>query len=426
MDKTVDYDPYELVKELFPIHRTIAGPGITKSLELIKKHIPGMKIKSVSSGKKVWDWKVPEEWSIDSAWIEDLQGRRIIDYKDSNLRVVGFSTSVDQVISHSELLEHLHFLENQPTAIPYVTSYYSPNWGFCIRHEELQKFDCDHYRVVIKSSFTKGSLKYGEILIRGNSRKEVLFSTNICHPSMANNELSGPAVLVGLVKFLQLQHDLEYTYRIIFIPETIGAIVFLKKNLRKLKQNCIAGLVATCLGDKGNFSYIPSPSGTTLSDKVAKYILTGRGAKYYEWGDRGSDERQFCWPKINLPICSITRSKYREFPEYHTSLDDLEFVSLKNLQESIEMYISFCEVLELNRKYVNNIFGEPQLSRRNLYASISKIGSTASGVKFLDIMNLMDGKRDLIDISILLNRSIIEIAESSQLLNKLNLIRVTG
>jgi aminopeptidase-like protein len=219
---------------------------------------------------------------------------------------------------------------------------------------------------------------------------------------------------------------LEYTYRIIFIPETIGAIVFLKKNLRKLKQNCIAGLVATCLGDKGNFSYIPSPSGTTLSDKVAKYILTGCGAKYYEWGDRGSDERQFCWPKINLPICSITRSKYREFPEYHTSLDDLEFVSLKNLQESIEMYISFCEVLELNRKYVNNIFGEPQLSRRNLYASISKIGSTANGVKFLDIMNLMDGKRDLIDISILLNRSIIEIAESSQLLNKLNLIRVTG
>jgi aminopeptidase-like protein len=424
VDKLAIYDPYGLVKELFPIHRTIAGPGISHSLEIIKDYIPDLQIKSVRSGKKVWDWTVPDEWSIESAWIEDLQGRKIIDYSESNLRVVGFSMPVNHIISHSELLGHLHFLEDQPSAIPYVTSYYSPYWGFCVRYEELQKFDSEKYRVVINSKFIKGRLKYGEIILRGKSKKEVLFSTNICHPSMANNELSGPAVLVGLVKFLQTQQNLEHTYRIIFIPETIGALTFLKKNLRKLKRNCIAGLVATCLGDKGNFSYIPSPSGKTLSDKVAKYILAGCNAKYYEWGDRGSDERQFCWPTINLPICSITRSKYREYPEYHTSLDDLHFVGRTYLQESIEKYIDFCSVLELNKKYVTNIFGEPQLSKRNLYEAISKVGSTASGVKFLDIMNLMDGTRDLIDISTKLNRTIVDIAQDVQILQQFNLVKV--
>jgi aminopeptidase-like protein len=201
------YDPYGLVKELFPIHRTIASPGTLRSLEIIRDNIPELQIKSVQSGTKIWDWTVPDEWSIDSAWIEDLQGRRIIDYSDSNLRVVGFSTPVDRLISHSELLKHLHFLEDVPTAIPYVTSYYSPNWGFCIRFEELKKLNSDTYRVVINSKFMKGSLNYGEVILHGKSKKEVLFSTNICHPSMANNELSGPAVLVGLVKFLKAQQN---------------------------------------------------------------------------------------------------------------------------------------------------------------------------------------------------------------------------
>ena len=426
MNKSPNYDPYSLVEELFPIHRTIAGPGTKETLESIKRHIPRLQIRSVRSGKKIWDWTVPNEWSIDSAWIEDVYGNRIIDYKDSNLRVVGFSTPIDQVISHSELLEHLHFLKDQPTAIPYVTSYYNPDWGFCIRYEEFQKFNSENYRVVINSSFIKGSLKYGEVLLRGKSKKEILFSTNICHPSMANNELSGPAVLVGLVKNLQMQRNLEYTYRVIFIPETIGAIAFLKKNFKRLKRNCIAGLVATCLGDDGKFSYIPSPSGTTLSDKISKFILMGDAANYYEWKDRGSDERQFCWPTINLPICSITRSKYREFAEYHTSLDDLQFVNRESLEESIKKYGEFCNVLEVNRIYSNNIHGEPQLSKRNLYASLSKVGSTADGVKLLDIMNLMDGKRDLIDISVQLNRTLTDIAESTQVLIGFKLIKDTG
>ena len=423
MKTSAVYDPYGLVKELFPIHRTIASPGTLRSLEIIRDNIPELQIKSVQSGTKIWDWTVPDEWSIDSAWIEDLQGRRIIDYSDSNLRVVGFSTPVDRLISHSELLKHLHFLEDVPTAIPYVTSYYSPNWGFCIRFEELKKLNSDTYRVVINSKFMKGSLNYGEVILHGKSKKEVLFSTNICHPSMANNELSGPAVLVGLVKFLKAQQNLQYTYRIVFIPETIGALTFLKRNLRKLKRHCIAGVVATCLGDKGNFSYIPTPSGDTLSDRVAKYILADCNAKFYEWSGRGSDERQFCWPTINLPICSITRSKYREFPEYHTSLDDLNFVSRVKLDESIAKYIEFCSVLELNKTYVNKSFGEPQLSKYNLYEAVSKVGSTASGVKYLDIMNLMDGSRDLIEISIRLNRSIIEISQDVKILKKFNLIK---
>jgi aminopeptidase-like protein len=225
------------------------------------------------------------------------------------------------------------------------------------------------------------------------------------------------------VKFLQTQENLNHTYRIIFIPETIGALTFLKTNLRNLKKNCVAGLVATCLGDEGNFSHIPTPSGNTISDKIAKYILTGCNAKYYEWSDRGSDERQFCWPTIGLPICSITRSKYREYSQYHTSLDDLNFVSRSALQESIRKYIDFCVTLELNKKYVNTIFGEPQLSKRNLYAALSKVGSTARGVKFLDIMNLLDGTRDLIDVSIKLGRTFNDVVHDIQILREFDLVK---
>lgn len=418
-----NYDPYVLVQELFPIHRTIAGPGITESLEILKKYAPGIQIKKVRSGKKVWDWVVPEEWLIESAWIEDAQGRRIVDYLDSNLRVVGHSVPVNEVISHSELFKHLHFLPQQPNAIPYVTSYYSKNWGFCIKYDEISRFQSDSYRVVINSSFKKGYLRYGEIIIPGKSDREVLFSTNICHPSMANNELSGPAVLLGLITYLQTERNLEHTYRIIFIPETIGALAFLEKNLKRIKKNCVAGVVATCLGDDGKFSYIPSRTNATLSDKISKYILGGRDATFYTWGDRGSDERQFCWPTIDLPICSITRSKYREYSEYHNSLDNLDFVNRKNLIESIELYIEFCQILELNKKYSVRTFGEPHLSKYELYSSVSKIGSTVEGVKLLDLMNFLDGKRDLIDIAAELNLPLAEVASRAKVLSELSLIK---
>jgi aminopeptidase-like protein len=417
------YDPFGLVKELFPIHRTIAGPGITQSLKILQKHVPQLKIREVRSGKRIWDWTVPKEWTIDSGWIEDLQGRKIVDYTETNLRVMGHSIPMDSIISHSELLKHLFFLEEQPDAIPYVTSYYSPNWGFCIRHNELPKFNSDKYRVVINSSFDKGHLRYGEIVIPGKTKQEILFSTNICHPSMANNELSGPAVLVGLIKHLQKEKDLKHTYRFVFIPETIGAIAFLSKNLRKLKRNCIAGLVATCLGDNGKFSHVPSRQGNSLSDKAARYILKNQDANYYDWNDRGSDERQYCWPTINLPISSITRSKYREYPEYHTSLDDLDFINGSNLTESISIYIQFCRLLEVNKIYKVRNLGEPQLSKRNLYSSISKVGSTTSGVKYLDLMNLMDGSRDLIDIATELDKPMDEIEANTNLLLELKLIR---
>jgi aminopeptidase-like protein len=240
---------------------------------------------------------------------------------------------------------------------------------------------------------------------------------------MANNELSGPAVLVGLIRYLQEKESLKYTYRFVFIPETIGAIAFLRKNLRNLKRNCVAGLVATCLGDSGKFSYVPSRSGDSLSDKVSKYVLKNLEAKYYNWNDRGSDERQYCWPSINLPICSITRSKYREFPEYHTSLDNLDFINGVNLTESINVYIEFCRLIEINKKYKVQTLGEPHLSKRNLYSSISKVGSTVSGVKYLDLMNMMDGSRDLIDIALQLDKPIEEIEKYSKVLLELNLIK---
>jgi aminopeptidase-like protein len=424
MEKVLRFDPYLLLQKLFPIHRTIAGKGIQQTLEILKTEVPQLKIVSSKSNKRIWDWKTPSEWHLNYAYILDENGRKIIDSSDSNLRVVGHSVAVNKTISHEDLMSHLHYRPDFPTAIPYVTSYYSETWGFCIKAEELTKFNSKNYQVVIDSEFTKGNLRYGEIIIKGKNKEEILFSTNICHPSLANNELSGPVVLIGLAKRLLAHGDLEFTYRLVFVPETIGSIVFLKQNLKHLKRFCKAGLVATCLGDSGNFSYIPSRKGDTLSDRAALHLLSKRKFNKYSWADRGSDERQYCYPSINLPIASITRSKYREYEEYHTSLDDLSFVSKKYLDESIEIYYEFCRIIEMNKVYKVNTRGEPHLSKYGLYETLSKVGSTSSGVCFLDLLNFADGKHDLLQISEALNRNLEEVAKKFEILLSKKLVKL--
>ena len=266
---------YQWACDLFPIHRSITGEGLRETLGYIKNILPELEIMAINSGEKVYDWEVPQEWSIHDAWIEDEFGDRVLEYCDNNLHVVSYSEPIDEIISLDELQKHLYSLESQPDAIPYVTSYYKKVWGFCIEHKKRLNLHDGKYHVYINSKKFDGALNYGELIIKGSSKEEILLSTYVCHPSMANNELSGPVVAIALALWLK-KIETRYTYRIVFTPETIGSICYINRNIETLKKNVVAGYVLTCLGDNNEYSYMPSRTGATLSDKVAKHVL-----KYY-------------------------------------------------------------------------------------------------------------------------------------------------
>jgi aminopeptidase-like protein len=323
------------------------------------------------------------------------------------------------------LSEYLHSLPDQPDAIPYVTSYYKRQWGFCIAHSEREKLVDGDYKVVVETKLFNGELNYGEIILKGSSEKEIFMSTYICHPSMANNELSGPTVTTFIVKWLMEIKNRYYTYRIIFIPETIGAIVYLKKNYKTLKKNVIAGFNVTCVGDERSYSYLASRNGDTLSDKVAKHILKfiDNTFKSYGWLERGSDERQYCSPGIDLPVVSIMRTKYFEYPEYHTSLDNLEnVVTPKGLDGGYWALRKSLEAIEKNKKYVSNNLCEPQLGKRGLYPDLSTKETRHKVERILNLLSLCDGKHSLLDIAEILNVKIWDLYEHIDVLLKYHLI----
>ncbi len=334
----------------------------------------------------------------------DESGERVVDFKKSNLHVMGYSIPVDRYLSLDELNQHLYSLPEQPDAIPYVTSYYSPRWGFCLSHKQRQALQPGEYRVVIQSELKPGVLNYAELVIPGTSTEEVFLSTYICHPSMANNELSGPVVTTALVRWLQSLENRRYTYRIVFIPETIGSIVYLSQHLAHLKQNVIAGFNITCIGDDRCYSFLPSRDGDTLSDRAALHVLKhiGPNCKHYTWLDRGSDERQYCSPGIDLPIATSMRSKYGEYPEYHTSLDDLTLVTPSGLAGGFNALRQAIEVIENNVKPKINVYGEPQLGKRGLYPVISKKERNEEVRTMINFISYCDGERSLLEIADLL------------------------
>ncbi|WP_027416157.1 DUF4910 domain-containing protein [Aneurinibacillus terranovensis] len=390
---------YELLKRLFPICRSITGDGVRKTLKIIQEMIP-LQIHEVRTGTKVFDWEVPKEWNIRDAYILDENGNKVVDFQKNNLHVVGYSIPINKEVDLAELNQHLYSLENQPDAIPYITSYYKEHWGFCISHNQRKQLKEGKYRVYIDSELKDGFLTYGELIIPGNTKEEIFLSTYICHPSMANNELSGPVVTTYLAKWIASVQR-KYTYRIIFIPETIGSITYLSRNLPQMRQNIIAGFNVTCVGDERAYSFVPSRYGNTLADKVALNVLKYRHPDFirYSYLDRGSDERQYCSPGIDLPITSIMRSKYGQYPEYHTSLDNLDLVSPLGLQGSYEVLKECVEVLEKNEKYKTNCLGEPQLGKRGLYPTLSTIESSKIVRAMMDFISYADGTNDLIDIS---------------------------
>lgn len=421
----IGYKIHSFANELWAFNRSITGEGVRKTLSCIKRHFQNFNTRSVSSGTKVFDWTVPDEWHVLEAYIITPSGKKICDFSINNLHLVGYSIPFRGKMKLEELQKHLHSLPEQPNAIPYVTSYYEKRWGFCLTQEQRNVLADGEYAVVIDSKLFAGQLNYGELILPGESDQEIFLSTYICHPSMANNELSGPAVATYLAKWLSELKVRRYTYRFIFIPETIGSITYLSKNYIHLKKKVFAGFNISCVGDERSYSYLPSRNGNTISDKVAKHVLKWVDPNYksWTWLDRGSDERQYCAPGIDLPIASILRTKYGRYPEYHTSLDNLDnVVTPKGLDGGYWALRRALELIEKNNIYKVNILCEPQMDRRGLYPTLSKKNSGDQTRLIMNLLSYCDGEHSLIDLAEKINLPAWDLYESIETLISHNLI----
>ncbi len=389
---------------LFPINRSLTGNGNRETLKILSEIID-LKISEVQSGTECFDWTVPPEWNIKEAWIKDSKGNRIIDFSENNLHILGYSEPFHGKISYEELKSHLYTLPDQPDLIPYLTSYYKRRWGFCLTHNQFLQLDQNEsYEVFINSTLDKnGSMTIGEAVLKGKSDKEILFSTYICHPSLASNELSGPLVSAFIYNKLKEQRELKYTYRFIFVPETIGSIYSLSIKGEYWKKNLNAGFVITCIGDDGKFTYKRSRIGNSLPDRVVETILNQTESDFnvVDFFPSGSDERQYCSPGFNLPVGSLMRTMYGKYPEYHTSGDNKDYVSFEAMEKSVLKYLDVIELIEKNEKYINKMpYCEPQLGKRGLYPTLGSQKGTQDFVKaMMWILNLADGTNDLIAIS---------------------------
>jgi len=389
---------HALIRDLFPICRSITGEGFRQSLQRLAQIAP-IALTEVSTGTAAFDWTVPKEWNIRDAWIKDASGRRVVDFRDSNLHVVSYSTPVHAHMSLAELKPHLHSRPDQPDVIPYRTSYYSESWGFCLSHRALEALPDGDYEVFIDSSLSPGHLTYGECVLPGASTDEILISIHSCHPSLANDNLSGMAVGAYLARQLA-ERPLRHTFRILFIPGTIGSITWLAQHeseTRRIRH----GLVLSCLGDRGKSTYKRSRRGTAMVDRAAAHVLKLAGDhSLMDFTPYGYDERQYCSPGFDLPVGCLTRTRNGEYPEYHTSNDNLEFVAAESLEDSLSKVLKIVEVLEHDRTYINlNPKCEPQLGRRGLYRNTGGSNPPDFEMALLWVLNMSDGRHSLLDIA---------------------------
>ena len=416
---------WDWADDLFPICRSITGPGVRETLAYLSGLLPGLTVHSVPSGTPVFDWVVPDEWTVRDAYVADETGERVIDFRKSNLHLMGYSVPVDCWMSRDELEPHLHSLPEQPDAIPYITSYYKPNWGFCLAHNERAKLTGDRYRVVIDTDLKPGVMNYGELILPGREKTEILLSTYICHPSLANNELSGPVVTAALALWLSELEDRRHTYRIIFIPETIGAIAYIARNFEALRRHTIGGFVVTCVGDDRAYSYLPSRQGDTLSDRAALYALSQHTDRFerYSFLDRGSDERQFSSPGVNLPLCSVMRTRYGSYPEYHTSLDNMDLITPEGLGGAYAVLRTAISAMEANRVLTARFPCEPHYSKYGLRSTLLGGERLRADHKLLsDLAAYADGTKDLIELSALFGRTMDELDAAARLLETLDIV----
>jgi aminopeptidase-like protein len=408
---------YALAARLFPICRSITGDGVRETLQVLGQHIDLTQYE-IPTGTPVLDWTVPQEWNIRGAYIKDPSGRKVLDFADNNLHVLGYSAAVRQTMPLSELKSHIHTLPEQPDLIPYRTSYYSEQWGLCMAYNELLQLEEGEHEVLIDSEKRDGHLTYGEYVHKGQSQRDVLLSAHICHPSLANDNCSGLALLACLAQTLRTRQT-RYNYRFLFAPGTIGALTWLAGNEDKISR-IDHGLIVSCVGDAGGPNYKRSRRGNSLIDKAMQYVLNsdGRQGKISDFSPYGYDERQYCSPGFNLPVGLFQRSAFGTFPEYHTSADNLDFISPEHLGSSYRMIMDAIDILEMNWTPIN-LFpkGEPQLGRRGLYSALGGDKSAAeTAMGYLWVLNLADGNHTLLDIAQKSGMSFRDIARAAQLL----------
>lgn len=411
---------------LYPICRSITGDGIRQTLAMIRAKLP-LEFSEVASGTPVFDWTVPKEWNIRDAYIKDASGRRVVDFEQSNLHVLNYSVPVHATMPLSELKRHLFTLPDHPDWIPYRTSYYKETWGFCLTQNQLLSLADGDYEVCIDSTLENGHLTYAECYLPGRSEEEVLISTHACHPSLANDNLSGLTVATHLAQLLS-GRDLRYSYRFVFIPGTIGAITWLARN-REAAARIRHGLVLTGIGDAGGFHYKKSRRGDAEIDRAAAHILWhySGAAETLEFSPYGYDERQYCSPGFNLPVGCLMRSVWGSFPEYHTSADNLEFIHPAQLAESLRVCAGIVDVLEGNRRYCNlSPYCEPQLGKRNLYRSTGGQGIGNEINARLWVLNLSDGQHSLLDIAERSGVPFAAIHDAAELLREAELLSVNS
>jgi len=402
---------HALAKRVWDFPRSITGNGVRDTLKVFAEYLPGLEFHEVESGTEVLDWIVPMEWNLTRAYLLGPKGERIIDSADSNVHVVSYSEPVDLEIDLESLQAHLHSDPDHPDAIPYVTSYYNRTWGFCLTQNQRDTLVPGGYRAVIDSTLEPGSLTYGEWVLPGEVSSEVFISTYVCHPSLANNELSGPVVAVALARWLMSLPSRKYTYRFVFVPETIGPITYLSQNLEQLQERVVAGFNLTCIGDEGDYSYLASRDGDTPIDRIAQRVIAATPQPVvYSFMDRGSDERQYCAPGVDLPLISLMRTRYGNFEEYHTSADDLEFVTPAGLQGGFDLVRDCIAELEASKYLTTPIKGEPQLGKRGLYHTMHARTVADEVLLRTHILAYSDGSHSEQDIAVLTGRPLPEIS----------------
>jgi aminopeptidase-like protein len=392
---------YKLVAELYPICRSITGDGVRRTLEIVDRELGGLEVTEVPTGTPVLDWTVPREWNVRDAWVADAAGRRVIDFRASNLHLLGYSVPVRATMPLAELKGHLFTLPEQPDWVPWRTSYYAERWGFCASQRLVDSLPDGDYEVCVDTTLADGHLTYGEHLVEGQTDDEVLVSCHVCHPSLANDNLSGIAVATGLARLLAEGRP-RYSYRFLFAPGTIGSITWLARNQDRVDR-VRHGLVLACVGDPGGFTYKRSRRGDAEIDRAVAHVLgrSGRPHRVVDFTPYGYDERQYCSPGFDLPVGCLSRTPYAAYPEYHTSADDLDLVGPAQLQESLEVCWEVVRVLEANRRYLNlSPKGEPQLGRRGLYGQIGgRSDAEERQMAMLWVLNQSDGRMSLLDVA---------------------------
>ena len=417
------------INDLWPLPRSLTGKGTIDTLNYLKDINPELNIQSFKSGESVFDWRVPDEWNIKDAYIEHESGKRFAEFSENNLHLVGYSIPCNLTLNLDELLGHIHSLPEQPDVIPYVTSYYKDEWGFCLSHKTKEKLPKGSYKILIDSTKSKGKMHLADVLLEGSISEEIFMTTYICHPSMANNELSGPALATALIKYIKDQYPSNrFSYRFVFAPETIGAIAYLSRNINHLKNNVIAGFNLSCVGDDRAYSHIESPSGKTLADIALHAALIGKNnVQTYSFLERGSDERQYCSPNVALPFCGFSRSKYGTYPEYHTSADNLDLVTEAGLFGSFEVFTSIIDAFESGLYPRSSVICEPQLGKRGLYPSISRKDAYNDILKMrMNLLAYADGGKSIFEIANKIDTNLSALIAETEILKKENLIEISN